>query len=174
MPRPATGSVRSRVRNGHEQLTLRFSAYGQRYELPAGTDDETRARARLDEILDQIKRGLSQPPRPIKPVPRRAAEPAFGEFAEQWFRSIAPTLTPRGREDYLWALNNHLLPYFTAKLLSEIAFETVDAYGQTKLDEGTLALRRSIRPLPAWHKSSTSRSSMAISRLTLRVVSVGG
>jgi hypothetical protein len=83
MPRPATGSVRSRVRNGRTQLTLRFSAYGQRIEIPAGTDDETRARARLDEILDQVKRGTWQPPTPTKPAPRRAAEPTFGEFAEQ-------------------------------------------------------------------------------------------
>jgi len=57
MARPATGSVRVRERNGHTSVTLLFSAYGQRYELPAGTDDEARASARLDEILDQVKRG---------------------------------------------------------------------------------------------------------------------
>jgi integrase len=138
MPRPATGSVRSRVRNGRAQLTLRFSAYGQRYEIPAGTDDETRAHARLDEILDQIKRGIWQPPRPVKPAPPRAAEPTLGEFADQWFQGIAPTLSARGREDYLWALNKHLLPFFTEKLLSEITVQTVDEYRQSKLDEGKL------------------------------------
>ena len=138
MARPATGSVRSRVRNGHPQLTLRFSAYGQRYELPAGTDDETRARARLDEILDQVKRGSWQPPRPVKVAPPRGVEPTFGEFAEQWFKGRAGSLTPRGREDYLWALNNHLLPYFTEMLLSEITIQTVDEYRQAKLEEGKL------------------------------------
>lgn len=130
MARPATGSVRNRVRNGREHLTLRFSAYGQRYELPAGTDDEARARARLDEILDQIKRGIWKPPTPAKPAPVRAAEPTFGEFAEQWFKGIAPSLSPRGREDYLWALNNHLLPFFTEMLLSEITPQRIDAYRQ--------------------------------------------
>ena len=133
MARPATGSVRSRVRNGRKQVTLRFSAYGERFELPAGTDDETRARARLDEILDQIKRGIWQPPRPSKPAPPRAAEPTFGEFAEKWFQGIAPNLRPRGREHYLWALNNHLLPYFTEKLLSEITVQVVDAYRESKV-----------------------------------------
>jgi integrase len=139
MPRPATGSVRSRVRNGRVQLTLRFSAYGQRYELPAGTDDQARARARLDEILDQVKRGSWQPPRPVEPAPRRAAEPTFGEFAEQWFLGIAPTLSERTRDDYLWALNEHLLPYFTEKLLSEITVQTVDEYRQaSKLGPASL------------------------------------
>lgn len=138
MPRPATGSVRVRERNGRRQLTLRFSAYGQRFELPAGTDDEMRARARLDEILDQVKRGIWQPPTPMKPAPPRAAEPTFGEFAEQWFNGIAPDLSPRGREDYLWGLNNHLLPYFTEMLLSEITVQQVDAYRQAKMDEGKL------------------------------------
>jgi integrase len=136
--RPATGSIRSRVRNGRHELTLRFSAYGQRYELPAGTDDETRARARLDEILDQVKRSSWQPPRPIKPAPPRAAEPTFGEFAEQWFRGKAPELTERGREDYLWALNTHLLPYFTERLLSEITVQTVDEYREAKVREAKL------------------------------------
>ena len=138
MPRPATGSVRVRERNGRRQLTLRFSAYGQRYELPAGTDDETRARARLDEILDQVKRGTWQPPTPIKPTPPRAAEPTFGEFAELWFKGIAPNLSARGREDYLWALNRHLLPFFTEMLLSEITVQQVDAYRQAKTAEGKL------------------------------------
>jgi integrase len=64
--------------------------------------------------------------------------PTFGEFADQWFQQIAPTLSPRGREDYLWALNTHLLPYFTEKLLSEITVQTVDAFRQNKLDEGKL------------------------------------
>jgi integrase len=130
MTRPATGSVRIRTRNGRVQITLRFSAYGERYEIPAGTDDDTRARARLDEILDQIRRGIWQPPRPVKPAPPRAAEPTFGEFADRWFQGIAPTLSERGREDYLWALNKHLLPFFTEKLLSEITVQTVDEYRQ--------------------------------------------
>jgi len=119
-------------------VTLRFSAYGQRYELPAGTDDETRARARLDEIVDQVKRGTWQPPTPIKLTPRHAAEPTFGAFAEEWFNGKARDLSPRGRDDYLWALNNHLLPYFTEMLLSEITVQTVDAYRQAKLSEGKL------------------------------------
>lgn len=138
MARPATGSIRSRERNGHREVTLRFSAYGQRFELPAGTDDEIRARARLDEILDRVKRGEWQPPVKTKPVPPRAAEPTFGEFAEQWFGQIAPGLSERGREDYLWALNGHLLPYFTERLLSEITVESVDAYRQAKVREGSL------------------------------------
>lgn len=138
MARPATGSVRVRTRNGHSETTLRFSAYGQRYEIPAGTDDAIRARGRLDEILDQIRRGIWQPPTKTKPKPPRAAEPTFGEFADAWFQQIAPTLSERGREDYLWALNQHLLPYFTAMLLSEITVESVDKYRQAKVREGKL------------------------------------
>lgn len=137
MPRPATGSIRSRIRNGHAELTLRFSAYGRRYELPAGTEDETRARARLDEILDRVRRGEWQPPRQSKPCPA-FEEPTFGEFAEGWFRQVAPGLSAAGRSDYLWQLNQHLLPHFAPLLLSEITVQAVDAYRQAKVAEGIL------------------------------------
>ena len=117
---------------------MRFSAYGERHEITADTDSEVRARAQLDEILRQIKQGVWEPPTPSKPVPPRAAEPTFGEFAAQWFQGIAPSLKERGREDYLWALNQHLLPYFTERLLSEITPQMIDDYRQAKVREGKL------------------------------------
>jgi integrase len=125
--------------DGRTVLYLRFTAYGERQEIPANTDDEVRARARLDEILDQVRRGQWHPPIQVKPKSPVVTEPTFGQFATQvWWPQIVPTLSVAGESDYAWQLNEHLLPFFETKLLSEITIQQVDAYRQSKVDEKKL------------------------------------
>jgi integrase len=123
---------------------MRFSAYGERYELLAGYADEgitrERARARLDEILDRVRRREWRPP--VRQPASREPDPLFKDFAERWFRGIEDDLSRGGKIDYLWQLNNHLIPFFGAHRLSEITIEEVDRYRRTKLAENPMPPRK--------------------------------
>lgn len=64
-----------------------------------------RARARLDEILDRVRRREWRPP--MRQLASREPDPLFKDFAERWFRGIEDDLSRGGKIDYLWQLNNH-------------------------------------------------------------------
>jgi integrase len=148
MARPATGQV---VVNKHRRsptFALRFRAYGRREYVTLGTAAEgwtqAKARAELQNVLADVRRGIWQPPAPpIAEAPRQM--PTFHEFASEWFErqkleggSRGDGLTNAGRADLEWRLSSHLLPAFAPRLLDHITVEDVDRYRLGKVREGKL------------------------------------
>jgi integrase len=150
MPRPATGNVRPRQLASGLTYYMRFKALGEQWDLNADTADQSRARARLDEILDQVKRDTWVPPQAIKPKVR-ITEPTFGQFASDvWWPDISSQLGVKGQIDYQWQLEKHLRPYFGEMFLSEIDIKAVDAYRNHKVSEdrlGTTSINKTITRL---------------------------
>ena len=143
MARAATGQVIERRGKRGKTFAIRFRAYGRRHYIALGTAEEgwTRKRAReeLDNVLAQAKLGIWQLRRP-SPEPR-AEEPAptFHEFASEWVVAREQEgLSPRTIEDYKWALELHLLPFFAQLRLSEITAREIDRYKTAKASEGVL------------------------------------
>jgi integrase len=89
-------------------------------------------------VLADVERGIWRPPEPA-PAPEVREEPTFHEFASRWLESREAELAPKTVEDYRWALQLHLLPFFARLRLSEISVETVDRYRSAKAYEGRLA-----------------------------------
>lgn len=139
MSRKPTGQI-IEPRGKQRSWALRFSAYGKRQFLTLGTPEEgwTRKRAEkeLGHVLADVERGTWKPPQ------RRAAAPSglesFDEFAADWLAGRRYELRPRTVDDYEWALDYHLLPFFGELTLDEITVIEVDRYKARKLREGRL------------------------------------
>ena len=163
MARPATGSVRVRTRNGHSETTLRFSAYGQRYEIPAGTDDAIRARGRLDEILDQIRRGIWQPPTKTKPKPPRAAEPRSASSPTHGFsksRRLSPSVDERTTCGRSINICSRTSPRCSCPKSRSNRSTSI---GRQRCERASSGQPRSTRRSPAWARSWISLSNTATS-----------
>lgn len=141
MPRPATGQVLER-RNKSRVFALRFRAYGHRHYLTLGSAEEgwtlKRAEQELQNVLADVRRGIWQPPE-AEPVHEPEREPTFGEYASGWLANMrSERLAERTIEDYEWALNYHLLPFFENHLISRITRAEVDRYRRAKVEAGVL------------------------------------
>lgn len=132
MPRKPTGSLRiDRNPDGTVRyITLRFRAYGQRHEIPANTKDDIRAQGRLDEIVDQVARGVWKLPT----LHRAPGELTFGEFVvEKWW--------PRKQYSLgggLKACENeveHLMGFFGPLTFSQITVEKLNQYRDLKISQ---------------------------------------
>jgi len=139
-PRP-TGEVIERDRGRGRVFALRFRAYGRRHFVTLGGADEgwtrQRAEAELRHVLADVERGL------WAPGVGRAAEapttPTFHEFASSWLDARRGELREATIADYTWQLCNHLLPFFHAHRLPQIAVAEVDRYREFKVREQVLS-----------------------------------
>jgi integrase len=138
MAREATGQVVERKGKRGVTYAARVRAYGERHYISLGYSWEgytrRRAETELQNILADIRRGTWQPPQP-EPVPTPAQDPAFHEFASQWFEARRHEVSPRSVEAYRWALTRHLLPFFKDHRLSQITIAEVDRYRTGKVRE---------------------------------------
>ncbi len=144
MPRPATGQIVEKSTARGTVYALRFRAYGRRQYVTLGADADgwTRQRAEreLEYTLQQVERGVWQPP--AAPVAALImADPAFHEFASDWFAAKAPELRPNTVRSYRNDLTHHLLPFFAKHRLSQITVAEVDRYRNAKVREGRLKAR---------------------------------
>jgi integrase len=141
MARPATGQVVERPTARGRSFALRFRAYGRREYLTLGTAEDgwspDRAESELQNVLADVRRGIWRPPA-REPIEQRP-EPTFHEFSSEWLDQHQAGLRPRTREDYRWALSQHLLPFFAKHRLGQITIEEVDRYRAQQLRTGTLS-----------------------------------
>ena len=63
----------------------------------------------------------------------------FHHFASEWFEEVDPGIQPATSELYRWQLSHHLLPFFRAHALAEIAVGEIDRYRAFQLSDGRLA-----------------------------------
>jgi integrase len=137
--RPATGQVRRQPRaDGLTTFSLRVRAYGHRYTVRLGTEQdgwtEARADMELANVYAQIRAGIWEPPRARST--EEQPEPTFHEYASLWLRRrVAEGIAENTRKDYLWQLSNHLLPFFGSYRLSGITPQLVEAFKEHKLDD---------------------------------------
>lgn len=141
MARRAQGQVlRRRWKNGYG-FALRFLALGERQYVTLGmeADGWTRERAEIElaNAMADVRRGLWVPPRVRRAKRDTAAEasmPSFVTFALQTFlKSRVGAVTRRTVAYELWALRNHLLPYFATWPVDEINVQGIDGYRQFKV-----------------------------------------
>ena len=136
--RPATGQVRRYPRkDGLTTFSLRVRANGERYAITLGSelDGWTHARAEIElaNVCAQIRAGTWTPPRKSTET---TEVPTLHEYASLWLkRRVAEGLAKNTRDDYLWRLSNHLLPFLGAYRVDEITDEVVEAFVEHKLDE---------------------------------------
>jgi integrase len=141
MSRRATGTI-IEPSEKRTSWALRFSAYGKRRFITLGTEaegwDRKRAEEELAFILAKVKRGEWQPEeRPVLEEPEE--EITFHEFASRWFEIKRPKVSDRTAEDYRWALELHLLPFFKDYILKGITPLTVEEFSSRKMKQGRLA-----------------------------------
>src|SRR3954454_18309271 len=136
--RPGTGQIRPYTRaEGLTTFSLRVRADGERHTIKLGSELEgwtyARAEIELANVCAQIRAGTWTPPR----EPTETSElPSFHEYASMWLkRRVAEGLAKNTRDDYLWRLSNHLLPFLGAYRVDEISDEVVEAFVEHKLDE---------------------------------------
>jgi len=138
MARKATGQVLIRGGKQGRTYALRFRAYGKREYLTLGTDTEGwtpgKAEDELAYILAAVKRGQWKPGEGSAPEPVET----FHEFASRWYADREAGWRQTTRDDYRWALSQHLLPHFKDHPLSEITAEEIDRYAAAKQREGKL------------------------------------
>ncbi len=143
MARPATGQIiETPTADGDVAFAIRFRAYGKRPKVTLGNKSGGWTRQKADDelanVLADVRRGIWQPATP-EPVAAPAESPTFHAFAEQWFEANRHEWSERTIKDYQWALELHVLPFFSTLELSEITIETVDRFRAGKLKEGKLA-----------------------------------
>lgn len=137
--RPTTGHLRrEQRRDGLTTFSIRVRAYGQRHTVRLGNElegwNETRARMELENVTAQIRAGVWEPPAPRDDP--KAGPPTFHEHASLWLkRRVAEGIAENTREDYLWQLSNHLLPFFGGYALNDLNERLVDEFKERKLDE---------------------------------------
>jgi integrase len=117
---------------------LRFRAFGRRHYITTKATSRAEAETELSNVLADVRRGKWQPP--TSTPPPHNEEPTFHEFASEWVSDReAEGLAKRTIEDYRWALELHLLPFFARHRLSQITIREVDRYKTAKAAEGILS-----------------------------------
>jgi integrase len=139
MPRQSTGAVVAPNGKRQTSFALRFNALGKRQFVTLGTPAEGWSQGRAEEelanVMADVRRGIWHPPTAPR-VPERDADPTFHEFSARWLRGKeADGLRDRSIEDFRWALELHLLPYFAEFRLREIDVERVEAFKEAKVAE---------------------------------------
>lgn len=143
MARKPTGQVIEPDGDRQKSYALRFRAYGKRRFVTLGPAEDgwnhQKAERELRGILADVERGIWQPAEPAPPPVEPEAEPTFHEFATAWLLDGEPGWREHTVNDYRWALELHLLPWFARHRLSEITAEEIDRYKAAKLREGKIA-----------------------------------
>jgi integrase len=142
MARPATGTVVAKATARGTSYAIRFRAVGARQYVHLGNSVDgwtpERAHEELRFTLEQVERGLWQPPArepASEPEPVRA-DPTFHEYASGWLHDRrSDGLAPRTLDDLEWSLTGHLLRYFAYVHVSAITTQHVDAYRRAKVAE---------------------------------------
>lgn len=142
MARKPTGGILTRQGKNGTTYQLRFLADGRRQYLTLGSTadgwDRARAQAELENVLADVRRGVWKAPEP-EPAPVLEWDPTFHDFASDWYDAREAQWRPKTREDYLWALSYHLLPFFQHHRLSQITEREVDRDATAKLKQGRLS-----------------------------------
>jgi integrase len=137
MARPATGNV-VKPTTRQPSFGLRFNAYGKRRYLNLGRPEDgwtlAMAQRELAVVLRDVDLGTWRPPQP-DPAPVKVVDPAFHEFASDWFATKRLEIEPNTANSYGNDLTNHLLPFFKDHHLSQITVAEVDRYRQSKVRE---------------------------------------
>jgi integrase len=145
MARPPTGTiVETKTKHGRT-FAIRYRANGQRYYETIGSTSEGVTRRRAEEelanVLADIRRGQWLPP--ADPTPQAPeAEQTFGQLADLWLAERKREVRPRTLEDYTWAVDKHLRPYFGETALSTVTAREVDRFRHLKADEGVLGVNQ--------------------------------
>lgn len=142
MARKASGQIIETITADGVTFGARVPAGGKRRYLRLGSTGEgwTREQAEreLQYIVAQIERGDWTPPA-SKAAPVVQESPTFHVFASEWFDARKREWAQGTREDYLWQLKNHLLPFFARYELRDIDVAAVDRYRERKVAEGNLS-----------------------------------
>jgi integrase len=142
-PRP-TGQVVVDARRKSTVYGLRFRADGHRHYVTLGTAEggwtRERAELELENTMADVRRGIWKAPEP-EPAPVADQDPAFHEFASDWFEASKGEWRPKTRLDYKWKLSRHLLPFFMHHRLSQITIAEVDRFRAAKVSEGAKLAR---------------------------------
>ena len=85
-------------------------------------------------MLRDVDLGSWRPPQP-DPAPVKDVDPAFHEFASDWFATKRLEIEPNTANSYGKDLTNHLLPFFKDHHLSQITVAEVDRYRQSNVRE---------------------------------------
>lgn len=145
MARRATGKIiEHHGRDGRVYRALRFTAYGQRRYVSLGSISSSDAERALRHTMADVERGTWQPPTPVESPSEPEPIPTFHQYAEGWWLRHEHRLAQKTREDYLWRLESHLLPYFKDHPLDAITFDLVERYIAGKLSEDKPLSPRSI------------------------------
>jgi integrase len=141
VPRPSTGQVIAKHGVRGTTFALRFRAYGARRYVTLGTEaagwSQQRAERELAYVLQQVERGVWQPPA-SEPADLPLADPTFHVFASEWWAAKRLTVRPNTIAAYENELTVHLLPFFARHRLSQITVAEVDRYREHKVREGRL------------------------------------
>jgi integrase len=137
MARPANGHV-AKPTERQPSFGVRFTAYGKRRYLTLGRPEDgwtlAMAQRELAVVLRDVDLGTWRPPQP-DPAPTKDVDPAFHEFASDWFATKRLEIERNTANSYGNDLTNHLLPFFKDHRLSEITVAEVDRYRQSKVRE---------------------------------------
>jgi hypothetical protein len=144
MARPTTGHVvKPTVRQ--PSFGLRFTAYGKRRYLNLGRPEDgwtlAMAQRELAVVLRDVDLGTWRPPQP-DPAPAKDVDPAFHEFASDWFATKRLEIEKNTANSYGNDLTNHLLPFFKDHRLSQIRSRRLTATARARCEK----LRRSRLP----------------------------
>lgn len=143
------GQVVTRNQKSGRSFALRFLAYGERCYQTLGSERDgwTKAKAQveLQNVLADVRRGLWVPPdRRIRPTntdgdgSRRTKPVIFDQFASDRLHSRRGEVSERTYRFEEWALDLHLMPYFSGWALEDIDIEAVDDYRRFKVQQSQL------------------------------------
>lgn len=132
--RASTGGVLERKTKDGTSYGIRFRAYGKRRQYMLGTSAEgiTRevAERELAYVVEQVNRGEWLPPESV-PVPVESTTPTFEQFAGEWMDGVKVESDQDTIDNYKWAVEKYLLPFFGRMRLDAITPRDVDRYRRT-------------------------------------------
>jgi hypothetical protein len=99
------------------------------------------AQRELAVVLRDVDLGTWRPPQP-DPAPAKDVDPAFHEFASDWFATKRLEIEKNTANSYGNDLTNHLLPFFKDHRLSQIRSRRLTATARARCEK----LRRSRLP----------------------------
>lgn len=141
MPRKATGSIREKLASDGKTVLYyaRFSApdapggQSKRQELPLGRSpamNPERAQVELDNILADVRRGKWVKPSKTSgaPVVAEDPDPTMHVLASDWVAKNKPDWNGGTKNDYLWQVQNHILPFWKDHRVSEVTVTEFDRF----------------------------------------------
>jgi integrase len=147
MGRPATGHLSENRSAATGRLTswgLQFSLAGRRRYVTLSATTRDQALREMAVVMDEVRRGVRVPPRPLRATPARGAMPSFEKFAGAWVARQRDEggrrqtgLSAAGQADLQWRFE-HLLAHFAWMPMDAITVSDVDDFRLAKVREGAL------------------------------------